>query len=193
MANDAQDVTAPSISKKKLLVYKKDSPPKHVLLASAEKFWGKVAKPPEDAPDGCWLWVSTLSQDGAALWLFGHERSSYRIPAYRAVLILMDVNVEPGDVVFRKCRNQLCVNPEHIGIGDHEDNVAARHKAGKTVRGTQNGRAKLTEENVSEIKLWLSRGAVNRDIADHFGVDKRAIWGIAAGKTWRHVPMAKEL
>jgi hypothetical protein len=191
MTKDQQDASTTAAPKKRP-VYKDNNPPAHALRACAEKFWRKVAKPAESEPDSCWLWTSSLSQDGAALWLFGHERVSYRIPAYRAVLVLMGVHVGQEDVVFRKCRNPLCVNPEHIGIGDHEDNVAARHKAGKTVRGTQNGRAKLTEKDVSEIKLMLNKGATNREIADHFGVDKRAIWGIAAGRVWQHVPVAEE-
>lgn len=167
----------------------------HVLEAR-DKFWSHVKKP-EDST-ACWLWTGTTHHtDGSALWLFnlgrGARTARYRIQAQRAVLMLNGVELKDDDVVYRKtCRNVLCVNPEHLGIGGHEANVAARHAAGNTARGVENGRAKLTENDVAEIKLQLRRGVPKKVLAEHYAVDKRAIWGIENGRVWKHVEAKPE-
>lgn len=167
--------------------------PREAILACASKFWTKIEKTEEK--DGCWIWTATTRKnDGSALWLFNHGMKRYRIPAHRASLIIHGVTLDAEDVAFRKekCRNVLCVNPEHLGVGGHEDNVRARGLAGNTARGEENGRAKLTEEDVAEIKLQLRRGTPRKELAEYYGVDTRAIWGIAAGRVWKHVEAKAE-
>lgn len=54
-------------------------------------------------------------------------------------------------------------------------------------KGIQNGRAKLNEENVLEIKKLLRSGLSYSKIAEKFGVGKTAISDIKNGKTWSHI------
>ncbi len=54
-------------------------------------------------------------------------------------------------------------------------------------RGEDNPRARLTEEQVIEIKRLLARGAGHGFLARRYGVSKFAIWSIAHNLTWRHV------
>jgi hypothetical protein len=159
--------------------------PPEAVIASAARFWARVERPSD--PDGCWNWIGARKNDGSALWHFNYEKLRYRIPAYRAALMIHGMDLDSDDVVFRTCRNPVCVNPKHLAVGDHEDNVRARVHAGNTAKGVQNGRAKLTEKDVAEIKMMLLRGASNKSLADIYGVDTRAIWGIAAGRVWKHV------
>lgn len=166
-----------------------DDVPREAVLACAFRFWKRVAKD----PSGCWLWTGTTRDDGMAIWLFNHGTKRYRIAAHRASLIIHGVELDGDDVAFRneKCRNLVCVYPEHLGVGGHEDNVRARGLAGNTARGVANGRAKLTEDDVGEIKFRIGRGESNKAIAEDYGMDARAIWGIGAGRVWKHV-QAKE-
>ena len=164
--------------------------PLEAVVACAARFWKHVEK----RDDGCWVWTGPVRDDnGTAVWHFNHAGERYRIPSHRASLMIHGVPLDADDVAFHKetCRNVLCVNPEHLKIGDHEDNVRARGLAGNTAKGVENGRAKLTEDDVAEIKLQLRRGVSNKTLAEHYGVDRRAIWGIAAGRVWKHVE-AKE-
>jgi hypothetical protein len=168
----------------RLPVATRQKPSAAVIRAAAPTFWKFV----ERAATGCWEWAGkTRTKDGAGYWLFSYEGRRYRIAAHRAALVVNGVELDEHDVVFRKCRRPLCVNPEHLGVGDHEDNVAARGNAGNTARGGDNGRAKLTEGMVAEIKAALQRGAARADLARHYEVDRRAIWGIENGRTWKHV------
>lgn len=51
--------------------------------------------------------------------------------------------------------------------------------------GTKNGRAKLTNDDVEEIKRLRATGLSQQKIADQFGVDQTNISAILRGATWR--------
>lgn len=54
-------------------------------------------------------------------------------------------------------------------------------------RGSGNANARLTENQVVEIKRMLTLGLDRQDIADSFDVSKQAISAIATGRNWKHV------
>jgi len=53
--------------------------------------------------------------------------------------------------------------------------------------GEANPAARLTEEQVLEIKRLLARGAGYRFLAQRYGVTPQTIGRIARGEGWRHV------
>ena len=54
-------------------------------------------------------------------------------------------------------------------------------------RGSKNNSAKLTEEQVKEIKTMLKCGTSGRDVSKLFGVTEAMISRIKLGKAWLHV------
>jgi hypothetical protein len=170
-----------------MTVSRRALPTREIMRASSAHFWAQVERA-EDR-DACWGWAGTIKKrDSSAVWLFNQRGARYRISAHRASAILHGLPVEDSDdIVYRTCRSAVCTNPRHLAVGGHEDNVEARHRAGRTARGADNGRAKLTAEDVVEIKLALKQGAGNADLARLYDVTDRAIWGIANGRSWKHV------
>lgn len=61
-------------------------------------------------------------------------------------------------------------------------NIVRAHK-----RGSENGRARLTEDAVREIKRRIAGGEADTAIALDYGVRPGTIWHIRSGKNWRHV------
>lgn len=53
-------------------------------------------------------------------------------------------------------------------------------------RGEQNGMAKLTKEDVLEIRRLRTQGVAYRELARRFDVDRTAVKQAALGITWRH-------
>ncbi len=53
--------------------------------------------------------------------------------------------------------------------------------------GSKNGRAKLNEASVREIRNLIRLGDKDRSIAAKFGVSQAAIWFIRTGQTWTSV------
>lgn len=58
----------------------------------------------------------------------------------------------------------------------------------KGVTGEQNPRARLTAEQVREIKRLLLQGETLDRIARRYAVSPSTIESIAIGRTWRHIP-----
>ena len=54
------------------------------------------------------------------------------------------------------------------------------------------GNVKLTASEVAEIKLLISKGLSNPELAKRFQVDKATIRNIRIGRSWTHVKMAVE-
>lgn len=57
----------------------------------------------------------------------------------------------------------------------------------KRARGSANGKSKLTEEHVTEIKAALRSGQTVASIARAFGRPWPTIDNVKSGRTWRHV------
>jgi hypothetical protein len=154
----------------------------------AERFWEKVNKDgpvirPELGP--CWLWTGAVNDKGyGEFWLDGGSESAHRV-SYE----LANGPLREGGQSLHRCDNPPCVRPDHLFEGTNLDNVHDRQAKGRPcgVRGEHHHQAKLTEDNVREIRRRLAQGHYQTDIASDYGVGQYAIWAISCGKTWSHV------
>jgi predicted XRE-type DNA-binding protein len=94
-----------------------------------------------------------------------------------------------GVCVCHKCDNPKCVNPDHLFLGSHADNIADRDVKGRqvTLKGSKNVNAKLTEAAVKEIKLLLASGVMQKLIAKQFDVSQSNVSDIKRGRIWGHI------
>jgi hypothetical protein len=64
-------------------------------------------------------------------------------------------------MVLHTCDNTLCCNPAHLYIGDHAQNMrdmVDRRRRKGAGSGQLNGRAKLTQNQASEIRAVYAAG-----------------------------------
>lgn len=90
-----------------------------------------------------------------------------------------------GQVVRHTCDNRKCVNPEHLVIGTHQDNMDDMKKRNRSAKGLDNGSGKLTPEQVAYIRThYVKRSkefgtvALGRKFGVHNGTISRAVRGI---------------
>ncbi len=57
----------------------------------------------------------------------------------------------------------------------------------RNVKGSRNGRALVTEEDVRAIRLLRISGSTVYALVARFGVSKQTVWDICARRTWGHV------
>jgi DNA invertase Pin-like site-specific DNA recombinase len=88
-------------------------------------------------------------------------------------------------LVLHRCDNPSCVNPSHLFLGSHSENVADKVSKGRQARGSRSGAAKLCESDVASIKTMLRRGGMTKKtIAMKFRVSRAAVSKISTGKNW---------
>jgi hypothetical protein len=161
-----------------------------------ERFWNNVYK---EHPSGCWLWEGSTDRGGYG-WVMGMgERKAHRVSW------VIHFGVIPDELfVLHKCDNPSCVNPEHLYLGTHLDNVRdakerkryrgavgdanGLRKYPEKVRGSNNGMSKLTEADVVEMRQLRAEGARVSDIAEKYKLTCAHTSKILVGKLWSHVP-----
>lgn len=158
-------------------------------LPLAERFWAKVTK-----TEACWLWNGFLNQNGYGYFRINSPRCQIRAP--RMAYELSVGPIPPGLFVCHHCDNPSCVRPDHLFIGSQLDNMRDMAKKGHQVfqqhpdrapMGSRNHSAKLTDEEVSEIRLGHCNGESSAALADRYKVGRSQINRIARLKAWTHI------
>jgi hypothetical protein len=87
--------------------------------------------------------------------------------------------------VLHKCDNRVCINPEHLFLGTHDENMSDMTSKERQARGERNGLSKLSNEAVRQIRR---DNRPQHEIAADYGVSRSAIGMAKRHVTWRHVP-----
>lgn len=150
----------------------------------AERFLEKILK-----TESCWLWTASKSITGYGMFAIRHNKI---VHAHRYSWEHHRGPIPDGMQVLHDCPggdNPLCVNPEHLWLGDHLANMADKVKKGRGFHYTPNGIAgKLNDEIVRRIRRmgWISHQTVFA-LAKEYGVGPKIIWDISKGTGWKHV------
>ena len=151
-----------------------------------ERFWEKV-----DKAGDCWLWTGSIDSKG-----YGHIKVDGKVQlAHRVAWELENGPIPAGEgshgtCACHTCDNRACVNPAHLFLGSHKDNLRDMEEKGRAAdkRGEKNGRAKLTNHQIPYIKeLWKARVFTQAKLAEIYGVSKTLINGIVNNKIRRHI------
>ncbi len=140
------------------------------------RFAEKVSR--RDA-NGCKLWLGAKTQRGYGVILLRDRK----MLAHRLAWEIANGPVQDGLYVLHKCDIKPCVNPEHLFLGTHEDNMADMYAKGlqSNRARTRNGRAVLTELQVESIRFDKR---FQKDIAVDYGIAQSHVSRIKRGESW---------
>lgn len=144
-----------------------------------DRFWQKVEK-----TEGCWNWKGAKHVKGYGAFRYNNRMGR----AHRASYEMFCGPIPDGMLVLHKCDNPSCVNPDHLFLGTNSDNMADKVAKGREahvgVKGVAHPRAKLTEEQVTAIRVL---SAPITHIAAAYGVSPTTIHDIRTRKRWSHI------
>lgn len=167
----------------------------------SSKCWRPPARPPEefwarvDKSGECWVWLGRTNNRG-----YGKFQATY---AHRYSWMLAHGSLPPDDLdVLHRCDNRPCVRPDHLFLGDQQDNSDDMVAKGRAATGERSGArkhperyrrgssipwAKLTESQIPIIRQRLRSGDSSAQIAIDCSVNKTTIAAIKYGKAWKSV------
>lgn len=132
---------------------------------------------------GCWLWIgASLALGRGVINIEGR-----RIIAARLSHALFIAPVPLNKHVLHRCDIPSCVNPDHLYLGIHTDNMKDMRLRGRDARGEAMPHAKLNSKLVINICEEYAKGATLISLEKKFGVSRNVIKGVILGKRWKHV------
>jgi hypothetical protein len=150
-------------------------------LTPEDLFWQKVDR---RGADECWLWTGALQRDGYAHFTMRRKTISSHRYAYERLV----GPIAEGMDLLHSCDVRHCVNPGHLRPGTHSENMAECYEKRRHVHGVRSVHAKLTEEQVREIRASYKGkwGEIIR-LARKLGIHEGTVRSIVRGHTWRFV------
>jgi len=150
-----------------------------------KRFWDKV-----DKSGDCWEWTGCRVHGYGQMLIDGSG-----VKAHRLSWVMHNGEIPAGDhhgtmCVLHKCDNPGCVNPDHLFLGTHQDNMDDMSRKGRanapSLSGESNGASRLTESDVIEIRN-LHPHKNQHQLADMFGVAVMTINRAVRRITWKHI------
>lgn len=141
------------------------------------RFWSKVNK-----TDTCWVWTRTKTRLGCGVFYI-------RDTPYLAhrVAFSQSCDLVNGMHCCHRCDNPICVNPEHLFLGTHSDNMKDCESKGrrKHVSGENHPQAKLTSHSVYQMRMLYSCGDISlENLGKKFGTSLSNTARIIHNKIW---------
>jgi hypothetical protein len=141
------------------------------------EFWDKADSKIQSA-QSCVEWKACLDPNGYGRVNF---KKKCRL-AHRVAFELIKGVIPRGMHVLHRCDNPSCVNPLHLFLGTHADNMDDRQSKGRQPHGESMHWAKLSNHKVQEIRGV--GGKTQYEIADMFGVHQSTVSRILRRKNW---------
>lgn len=129
---------------------------------------------------GCWVWMSTIHENGYGRVCAG-KKPFY---AHRVSYEQKYGPIPSGMMALHHCDVRCCVNPDHIFVGTQQNNMTDKVRKNRQAKGISHGNAKLTEDQVLEIK-YSSETSIK--LAAKFDYSASMIRAIKNGKLWKHL------
>lgn len=151
-------------------------------LPVADRFWAMVDR---RGADDCWEWTGFRLPSGYGVFRI-EPGAGGTAPASRASWTINKGPIPDSLHVLHRCDNPPCVNPAHLFLGTHDDNMKDMAAKGRATPqcGSVHVLAKLTEDQAEAV---FSDPRSYREIATDYGIPIARVHGIKSGGNWRHI------
>lgn len=147
----------------------------------ASRFDAKVAY---EALTGCWLWDAKVQEAGYGQFWFRGESIGAHVASW-----MRHGGTSVGQLhVLHDCDLRCCVNPTHIFLGTHQENMRDMVRKGRAAGLKRTGEAhplaRLSEDDVRQIRVMYEGSVPRKRIAQTFGVSRATVLAVGTGRRW---------
>jgi len=151
-----------------------------------KRFWSKVAK--SNSLNDCWLWISKstfgTNRDYGKFTINGKSIGAHKF----SWILENNKQVPKKHMVRHTCHNPKCVNPSHLIVGTHQDNMNDMVCNNRQAKGESNGNSKLSKEQVIQIRAqYIPKVVTIYNLANTYNVSPALINHIINRKIWKHI------
>lgn len=129
---------------------------------------------------GCQLWLASVNDKGYGHFYYGSTRGK----AHRASWVAEHGPIPDGLHVLHKCDVPSCINPDHLFLGTHDDNMADMVAKERYARGSKVGNATAT---LADVRLIRAGHLEVAELVRQTGLSETTVRNIQTRKTWTHV------
>lgn len=149
-------------------------------LTALDRFEKKLIK---DNLTGCWNWNAGYGRGYGLFYMEGKHQG-----AHRASYKLYKGPIANGLSVLHSCDNPNCVNPDHLFLGTHDDNMKDKVKKSRQPKGANVTGHKLLESQILEIRAkYCPYKYTIKKLAQEYGISRSNIHRIISYKLWKHL------
>lgn len=123
------------------------------------RFWIKVLRPSDGE---CWEWTGPKERYGK------FKIANRHVAAHRYSWQVQNGEIPAGMHVCHRCDNTLCVNPAHLFLGTHAENMADMAAKGRA--NLEPARAKQRKVTPEVLRAVRGAGELQRQIGTAFGL-----------------------
>ena len=152
----------------------------------AKRFWPKVC-----VREKCWEWIASKNTDGYGLLMCRNKAAGFPRKLLRAHTVSWEIHfgaIPKGMHVLHTCDNPGCVNPGHLFLGTHQDNMRDMKEKGRapgaSSPGDKHPRAILSSEVVKSLRDRHSKGERIVALARDTGYRYATVWAAVRGVNW---------
>lgn len=164
-------------------------------ITAEMRFLAKIQK-----TDSCWIWIGNYINSGYGIfWYNGKQTTAHRF-SYTFYKGPIPTRMD----VCHTCDNKKCVNPNHLFLGTHEENLKDMKKKGRSATGDKSGirkhpeiirrgenhiGAKANDKQVIEIRSLYDTGIIRNicELARKFQLGQTTVRHIVKRDTWTHI------
>lgn len=171
----------------------------NTTIPPSGRFWSNVDM--SGGPDACWIWKLKKYKGYGQVKFNGRHRQAHCV-AWE----LTNGPIPEGKCVCHDCPggdNRACLNPKHLWLGTHQENMQdmvdkgrslkgdmnpARRRIETRPRGSDHGKAITNESDVIQMRNLYYAGEFNSSqLAIRFGLSKCQTARILAGRVWKQI------